>query len=152
MTDWPGIMFKNRVEKEENYVNGLIAKFDGDFPNLGPKWPSLLPSWGLTSSPLQARMDKFLYINVYCKSNKKSLAQEAHRRSGISEHRRVESRADPRGGHVVHGPLLDRLLRCVHICTRTQTMQAEARHMRTSALIATRGKMLSFAEPVNDPL
>ncbi len=41
-------------------------------------------------------------------------------------------------------------LRCVHICTQTQTRQAKARHTRTYALIATRGKMLSFAEPVND--
>ncbi len=44
------------------------------------------------------------------------------------------------------------LYRCVHICMWTQTRQAEARHMRTYALIATRGKMLSFAEPVNDSL
>ncbi len=44
------------------------------------------------------------------------------------------------------------LLRCVHICMRTQMRQAEARHMRTYALIATRGKMLSFAEPMNDSL
>ncbi len=43
-------------------------------------------------------------------------------------------------------------LRCVHICMRTQTRQAEARHMQTYALIAIRGKMLSFAEPVNDSL
>ncbi len=44
------------------------------------------------------------------------------------------------------------LKRCVHICTQTQTRQAEERHIRTYALIATRGKMLSFAEPVNDSL
>ncbi len=43
-------------------------------------------------------------------------------------------------------------LRCVHICTRTQTRQVEARHTRTYVLIATRGKMLSFAESVNDSL
>ncbi len=43
-------------------------------------------------------------------------------------------------------------LMCIHICTRTQTRQAEARHTRTYALIATRGKMLSFAEPVKDSL
>ncbi len=33
-----------------------------------------------------------------------------------------------------------------------KTRQAEVRHMRTYALIATRGKMLSFTEPVNDSL
>ncbi len=43
-------------------------------------------------------------------------------------------------------------LRYVHICTRTQTRQAKAKHTRTYALIATRGKMLSFAEPVTDSL
>ncbi len=43
-------------------------------------------------------------------------------------------------------------LRCVYICMRTQTRQAEARHARTDALIATWGKMLSFAEPVSDSL
>ncbi len=43
---------------------------------------------------------------------------------------------------------MDAALRCIHICTQTQTRQAEARHTRTYALIATRGKMLSFAEPV----
>ncbi len=42
--------------------------------------------------------------------------------------------------------------RCVHICTQTQTRQAKARRMWTYALIATRGKILSFAEPVNDSL